>query len=203
MRYDPEVHHRRSIRLSGFDYSRKGAYFVMIVTQGRACLLGQISNGEMRLNAAGDAITAWWRRLPDKFPSTSVDAFVLMPNHLHGIIVIEGKGQRPESAPTESDGIARTGLSFRPDVKGLGPETDDVRPDPPISHMVQWFKTMSTNAYIHGVKESGWAAFKNRLWQRNYYEHVIRNVADYDRIFNYLGSNPLRWAEDEENPANA
>ena len=72
-----------------------------------------------------------------------------------------------------------------------------------LSQIVQWFKTMTTNAYIHGVKESGWPPFKGRLWQRNYHEHVIRNAVDYERIHSYVESNPCRWAKNEKNPAKA
>lgn len=212
MPYDPRIHDRRSIRFPRYDYSQTGAYFITIVTQGRECLFGHILDGEMRLNAAGELVTDWWRRLSNKFPLTFVDAFVVMPNHFHGIIVIEGDGQTHGSAPTGPGESVGADLRVRPDQPDLrvGPGQDRVRPDQvrvhpnaPISQMVQWLKTMTTNAYIHGVNESGWAPFNGRLWQRNYYEHVIRNAADHQRICNYIESNPWRWTDDEENPAKA
>jgi REP element-mobilizing transposase RayT len=140
----------------------------------------------MRLNVAGELVVSWWRSLPDKFPSASADSFVVMPNHFHRIIVIEAKGQTHRSAPTGALEIM--------------PADARVRPYAPISQMVQWFKTMTTNAYIHSVKESGWAPFAGRLWQRNYYEHVIRDSADHERVHGYIESNPAQWALDDENP---
>jgi len=88
MPYDPTRHHRRSIRLKGYDYSQAGAYFVTICTQDRACLFGKVVNGEMRLNDAGRMVLAEWNMLPERFPHVVLDAFVVMPNHVHGIVVI-------------------------------------------------------------------------------------------------------------------
>src|SRR3970040_753664 len=88
MKYDPQKHHRRSIRLKGYDYSRAGAYFVTIVTQHRECVLGETANEEMRLNAAGQMAEKWWLELNHKFPNVDTDEYVVMPNHFHGIVVI-------------------------------------------------------------------------------------------------------------------
>jgi hypothetical protein len=88
MRYDPEKHRRRSIRLKGYDYSQAGVYFVTICTQGRACLFGEVIDGEMRLNDAGRMVVAEWERLPVLFPNVVLDAFVVMPNHIHGIVIL-------------------------------------------------------------------------------------------------------------------
>lgn len=191
MKFNPAIHHRRSIRLEGYDYSQAGAYFITIVSQARDCLFGEILSGDMQCNAAGESLTSWWQCLPGKFPSTTADTFVVMPNHLHGIITITAK-----------DGLVGADLRVRPDQ-------DDVRfyprlrPNALIPQIMQWYKTMTTNAYIHGVKEWGWPPFRGRLWQRNYYEHVIRDVQDHQRIYDYIEANPGRWTEDEENPATA
>ena len=106
MTFDPDKHHRRSLRLKSYDYSRAGAYFVTICTHGHECLFGEIMDGEMRLNAAGQAAQAEWVRLPERFQSLELDEFVIMPNHLHGIILV-GAGLAPpggkgaaSSAPT-------------------------------------------------------------------------------------------------------
>jgi len=88
MRYDPEKHHRRSIRLKGYDYSQPGAYFITIVTQNRECLFGEIVDGDMRLNESGTCVVRWWEDIPHHFSGVDIDAFVVMPNHMHGIIVI-------------------------------------------------------------------------------------------------------------------
>ena len=88
MTFDPDKHHRRSLRLKDYDYSRAGAYFVTICTHGRECLFGEIMDGEMRLNDAGQAAQADWVRLPERFQSIELDEFVIMPNHLHGVILV-------------------------------------------------------------------------------------------------------------------
>jgi putative transposase len=88
MKSDPTVHHRRSIRLKGYDYAQSGGYYVTLVTQGRECLFGEIRNAEMTLNEAGEMLVQWWNELPHKFPSITVEPFVVMPNHFHGIIII-------------------------------------------------------------------------------------------------------------------
>jgi putative transposase len=165
---------RKSPRLSGYDYSQDGAYFVTAGVQGRLYLFGEVIEGEMRLNPAGQMIGKWWRELERKFSSLKVDEYhVVMPNHFHGIVFI------PElSAPTTAGG--HTG--------------------PPLQRVVQWFKTMTTNEYIHGVKEHGWPRFQGSLWQRSFYDHVIRDEASLNRIREYISTNPLRWDLDRENP---
>jgi len=92
MTYNPDVHHRRSIRLREYGYSSVGAYFVTICAQGRECLFGDILDGEMRLNEAGRVVVEWWTKLPGKFPNVALDEYVVMPNHFHGIICIVGAG---------------------------------------------------------------------------------------------------------------
>jgi len=168
------IGHRKSPRLSDYDYSQEGAYFVTVCVQGRQALLGEILHGEMRLNQAGCMVERWWKELERKFPLIKIDEYyVVMPNHFHGIVFI------PElSAPTTEGG--HTG--------------------PPLQRIVQWFKTMTTNEYIHGVKEHGWPQFKGSLWQRSFYDHVIRDEASLNRIREYISTNPLRWDLDRENP---
>jgi putative transposase len=165
---------RKSPRLSDYDYSQAGAYFVTIGVQGRFYLFGEVIDGDMRLNPAGQMIGKWWRELERKFSSLKVDEYhVVMPNHFHGIVFI------PElSAPGSEGG----------------------HPGPPLQRVVQWFKTMTTNEYIHGVKEHGWPRFHGSLWQRSFYDHVIRDEASLNRIREYISTNPVRWDLDRENP---
>jgi putative transposase len=172
MRYDPEFHRRRSIRLKGYDYSRAGAYFLTICCQNRACLLGEIVDGEMRLNASGRMVWHWVKELARKFPDIEHDEFVCMPNHVHAILIHVGADLR-------------------------------VRPGTNLRKAVQWFKTMTTNGYIQGVRQSGWPAFSGRLWQRNYFERVIRDETELGRIRAYIAANPANWKEDAENPEHA
>ena len=210
MTYNPDKHHRRSIRFKGYDYTQAGAYFVTIVTQGRECLFGRVVNGDMHLNDAGQMIERWWSALSNKFPRVIPDAAIVMPNHFHGIIVITdgpiddndaaavGADQRVRPMPgTHADGGTHTGVPLR-----VCPETGAARPsfDAGVPQIVQWFKTMTTNAYIRGVKTLGWAPFPGKLWQRNYYEHIIRDENAHHRIRHYIINNPAQWNADNENP---
>lgn len=201
MKFDPQKHHRRSIRLKGYNYAQTGAYFVTIVTQGRESLFGDVRNNEMVLNDAGNMVAKWWCTLPRKFPSIAVNTFVIMPNHFHGIIIIEenvGADLRVCPNGTENDGGREKGEHAGSPL----PDNGTPRPNAPISQIIQWFKTMTTNEYIRGVKQLGWTTFLGKLWQRNYYEHIIRDDADWDRIQRYIEANPAMWADDQENPGN-
>jgi putative transposase len=193
MKYDPEKHHRRSIRLKGYDYTQMGAYFVTVVTKDRECLFGEVIDGETRLNGTGQVIERWWVELNHKFSMVDTDEFVVMPNHFHGIIVIAD---------------VRVGADLRvgPASEGRGGNTTEgahIGAPLPVSlpRIVQWFKTMTTNEYIRGVKQLGWTGFPGRLWQRNYYEHAIRTQESLDRIRRYILENPANWEFDHENPA--
>ncbi|OQY88002.1 MAG: hypothetical protein B6D38_10980 [Anaerolineae bacterium UTCFX1] len=189
-KFDPQKHHRHSIRLKGYDYSSEGAYYVTIVAQGRECLFGEIVDGELKLNEAGEMVVRWWNELPNKFPNIVLGEFVVMPNHFHGIIFI----------------MENVGADLRvcPDGEEKGEHVDSPKhADSPqrstLSQMIQWFKTMTTNEYIRGVKQSNWKPFIGKVWQRNYYEHIIRNEKELQQKTNYILDNPSRWDEDDEN----
>lgn len=168
----------------------------------RVCLLGRIAKGAMILNDAGKMVDEWWKTLPDKFPNIELDEYVVMPNHVHGIIIIAvGADLRVcpdttgEHAAGTHTGAIHTGATHTGGAHPKGAHTGA-----PLHRMVQWFKTMTTNEYIRGVKPSGWTPFNGKLWQRNYYEHIIRNERDYLRIREYIYNNPLQWHIDAENP---
>ncbi|OQY05899.1 MAG: hypothetical protein B6I22_06695 [Desulfobacteraceae bacterium 4572_123] len=167
MAYNPDIHHRRSIRLQGYDYSRTGAYFITICTQNRECLFGEIVDGKMALNPAGVMIQTVWDEIPDHYTGIEIDEFVVMPNHVHGIIVIV--------APTGNTGSLSLG------------------------DMVHRFKTMTTKRYADGVKQSGWRRFPGKLWQRNYWEHIVRNEMELGRIREYIHNNSTQWKYDRLN----
>jgi len=198
-KFDPRKHHRRSIRLKNYNYASEGAYYVTIVTQGREHLFGEIVNEEMVLNEAGEMIVKWWNELPNKFPNMILGEFVVMPNHFHGIIfIVETVGAdlrvRPDDGKNKPDQKDENISS----QKGghIGPPLQPA----PLSQMLQWFKTMTTNEYIRGVKQLNWKPFVGKLWQRNYYEHIIRNEKELQQKTDYILDNPSRWNEDEENP---
>jgi putative transposase len=215
MKFDPRIHHRRSIRLKGYDYRQAGGYFVTLVTQGREMLFGEVVNGEMDLNPAGEMIVRWWLELPNKFPNVNVDIFMPMPNHFHGVIFIF----EPSNVGVDLRVNPAPGLGITPPMPQTIPSAQPIpgdgdfprngggyadpplqRPNAPLSQMIQWFKTMTTNEYIRGVKQLGWKPFSGKLWQRNYYEHIIRNETALNRITRYIESNPARWTDDNENP---
>jgi REP element-mobilizing transposase RayT len=147
--------------------------------QGRESLFGEVAGGEMWLNKAGEEVEKWWRELPNKFPLLDLDEHITMPNHFHGIVTIVDPQAQPYNSP-------RRKMSWRRDSSSLG-------------EIMQWFKTMITNAYIGGVKAFGWPRFQGRLWQRNYYEHIIRTGAALRNIRNYIRANPVMWAFDQDN----
>jgi len=224
MTYDPEHHHRRSIRLRGYDYAQAGAYFVTVCVEGRECSFGTIIDGVMRLNDAGRMVERWWLELNNKYPTVDTDEYSVMPNHFHGVILItaddvgaalcgrpiaDESGQQPlghphGDAPTDD---VRAPLCGRPITAESGqPPSGHPHRDAPtdaaptLGDVVGWFKTMTTNEYIRGVKTLGWPPFNRRVWQRNYYEHIIRSGLELDAIRAYIATNPLRWALDAENP---
>ena len=193
MNFHPDKHHRRSIRLKGYDYSQAGAYYITICAQNRDCMFGEIINGEMKLNAAGKMLHNWWNQLPHKYPNIELDEFIVMSNHLHGMIIV---GADPRVCPdidTENGNIVfdmgeHTGSPLQKSVK--------------LSQMIQWFKTMTINEYIRNVKQNDWHPFNKRLWQRNYYEHIIRDENELNRIRKYIIENQPKWDLDDNNPNN-
>jgi len=192
MTYDPERHHRRSIRLREYDYAQAGAYFVTVVTQGRTCLFGDVQDGSIVLSEAGEMVKSMWGELPDHYPRVAVDAFTAMPNHVHGIIILVGAGASACPEPRQVEGV--DGGPGRP--QGVAPTKALSLPD-----VVHRFKSLTTARYRRAVRDQRWPPFAGRLWQRNYYEHVIRDEDDLDRVRRYIEENPLRWDEDPENPA--
>lgn len=174
MTYNPDIHHRRSIRLREFDYSSSGGYFVTTCVQNRECLFGDILDGIMVLNNAGKVIQSVWKGLPERFPSIELDAFVVMPNHVHFIVMIR--------VTDENDGVDQGGRAGQ----GHAPTLDRV---------VGAFKSIGAAQVNRLLSRTG-----QPLWQRNYYERVIRNDAELQGLRNYIVHNPLKWEDDTENP---
>ncbi len=233
---NPAKHHRRSIRLKGYDYTQPGAYFVTIVTHGRECLFGEIVDGEMRLNRAGQIARQEWERLPRRFPHVQLDAFVIMPNHIHGIIVItdagwdntgvigRGTAGHKDDVPNRQPAVPRTGRGTASGcdvdvpvgaavLEGGTAAGFDV--DVPVGAAVPLQRLEQFGKPVPGSIPTIVRSFKsavtlgvNRLnrtsgadvWQRNYYEHVVRNDASLARIRQYIADNPAKWDDDNENP---
>jgi REP element-mobilizing transposase RayT len=198
--------------LQAYDYTSAGAYFITVVTQERACWFGDIADGQVRLNDPGKMVETAWSELPGHYPGVDLDAFIIMPNHVHGIIVLVGAGPRacPDlvvgAGPRACPDRASTSVNRAPPPAG---QPQGVAPTPPhtgvartmsLGDVVHRFKSLTTKRYAYGVRQLQWPPFAGRLWQRNYYEHIVRNDADLDRIRQYIEDNPARWAEDPDNP---
>lgn len=205
MNYKPEKHHRHSIRLQGYDYTREGAYYFTICCHQRRCLLGEIKDGIMHLNLIGATVKVVWDNLPHHFPLIELDAFVIMPNHVHGIIVITEQPNNCNSNIPHGRGEA-----FVPITEDSQPESSSTNASPfpasndtspprgtqsgSIGAILQNFKSVVTRRVNRITRNSG------TLWQRNYHEEIIRNEKAYENIRRYIVENPLSWDEDEENP---
>lgn len=198
MAYNPHIHHRKSIRLNRYDYSQAGLYFITICVQKRKCLFGEIENGKMMLNDAGKMIEKWYYELENKYPDIKCDEMILMPNHFHCIVKNVGPVEADlRVCPDEITLCDNAKLDNDPilgdnSILDCYPKLGEHRGSP-LHRVVQWFKTMSTNEYIRGVKNLGWRSFDGKLWQRNYYEHIIRNERSYQTIANYIINNPAKW----------
>ena len=190
MEYNPEKHHRRSIRLQGYDYTKAGAYYVTICTQGRVCLFAEVWDEMVRLNSFGKIIQVCWDDLMRHFLHVRLDSFVVMPNHVHGIIITK------DCDDSRGEAFVNQGQS----VSSLHSDTNAS----PLPHgtrsgslgaIIQNFKSVSTRK-VNKMKKT----YRNSLWQRNYYEHIIRNEKSLNTIRRYIKFNPLMWAYDSDNP---
>ncbi|PKN72002.1 MAG: hypothetical protein CVU52_08205 [Deltaproteobacteria bacterium HGW-Deltaproteobacteria-10] len=209
---------RKSIRLAGYDYSKEGLYFVTICVQDRLHLFGEITSAtsvtsvtsvgedqcvfpgvfpkedlrvfpKMELNDAGQMVVKWWNELNSKYRHIELHEHIIMPNHFHGIIQIVDL--------VKTVGTNKTGCSGEHTEHNSGEHAGS-----PLHAMMQWFKTMTTNEYIRNVKQNGWPPFNKKLWQRNYYEHIIRDEKSYQRIAEYIVNNSVNWQIDKYNEQN-
>lgn len=195
MHYDASLHHRRNLRLKDYDYTQAGAYFITLCTQNREHLFGSILNGVMQLNPAGKMVETIWREIPAYYKRIFLDEFIIMPNHLHGIVILEDTtGYEDERLINPS--VIKDSSLLRGQPQGAAPTKRLSLPD-----VVHRFKTMTTKRYADGVKQSQWLPFQGKLWQRNYWEHVIRNHTALAELREYICNNPLRWEEDLFNKA--
>ncbi len=166
MKYNPNIHHRRSIRLKGYDYSQPGAYFITICTHQKECLFGEIIDEQMQLNHFGKIVQSHWQSLEKYHSHIQLDKFVVMPNHFHGIIII-------------NDNVA-------PDAASNNKKTG-------IPEFFRGFKTFSARQINKARHQPGIP-----LWQRNYYERIIRDEEELNQIKKYIINNPQNWTQDRE-----
>ena len=181
MRYDPAKHHRRSIRLKGYDYSQAGFYFVTICCYQKQCLFGEIVDGVMQLNQYGEIVEKEWTRSPLIRQEIELDKYIVMPNHFHGIVIINpvgANGRSPLQQPSH--------FSEHPSMK---PKS--------LSSLMAGFKSVVTKK-INLIRKSPGTP----IWQRNYYEHIIRREESLNKIREYVVNNPLLWEGDQLHPNN-
>lgn len=162
---DPNLHHRRSIRLKGYDYRQRGAYFVTLCTHHRICWFGEVKgacneDAIVHLTPCGELMRDAWLKLPNRFEGLELDACIFMPNHMHGLFVLPG---------TEFS----------------------------VGDVIGAYKSLTTNAYGERVRQDGWTGYEQRFWHRNYWEHIVRDETDLNRIRAYIALNPARWPEDD------
>ena len=182
MHYDPNIHHRRSIRLDGYDYSQEGLYFVTICTEKRDCLFGKISNGIMVLNEMGIIAYHEWLATPVIRKNVGLDVFVVMPNHIHGIIIIKESGRGGElNSPNnnEEEGVFNTPRRLH-------------SPSQTIGSIVRGYKS-SVTGKINALQNAKGIV----VWQSNYWEHIIRDERSYSNISEYIINNPTNWTTDK------
>ncbi len=235
MTYDPGKHHRRSIRLKGYDYSQAGLYFITICCQNRACLFGKIENGAMILNNAGTMIKNEWLKLSERFTNIALHEYIVMPNHFHAILEIVGAtlvvaqndvaqndvvAQNDITAPNDvvgqMDMVAQNGngdvIHGQPQIQIHGQPQIQIHGQPQIQihgqpqgiaptgktvgDVVGAFESITTVEYIRGVKNYNWRPFDQKLWQRNYWEHIIRYEQSFLKISGYIANNPANWNND-------
>ncbi len=211
---NPNFHNRRSIRLKGYDYSQAGLYFITLCVHNRERLFGEIRpvgaalvaalnpnsannlvaalnptpthSQSMILNDAGRMIESEWLALKIRFVNIELHEYVVMPNHFHGILEIVEKDERATTRAT-----TRVAPTVAPTISPIvAPKSKTV------GDMIDAFKSITTVEYIRGVKHRGWKRFDGKLWQRNYWEHIVRNEESYYRISNYIIQNPEKWDED-------
>ena len=181
MNHPNNLPHRRSIRLQGYDYSQAGAYFVTICTQGKECLFGGMENGAVALNEYGCVVRDEWLKTAEIRAEIQAGEFVMMPNHFHGILIVGARRAVP--VPVDTARRAPTMERFGQPIPGSLPT------------IIRAFKSAVTKR-INEIRQLPGVS----VWQRNYYEHVIRNEADYGQIAEYIADNPRRWEEDTLHP---
>ena len=205
MPYDPNIHHRKSIRLKGYDYSQAGMYFITLCVQDKLCLFGEVVNGEMVLNDAGRVAKACWLNIPEHFPNAILHEHIVMPNHVHGIIEFVGANHyspEPCSPANDSPEPFAPNNNFYNNHFTNNPSSNNDLPekrannDSPLRSPSKTIGSVVRGYKIGVVKWFRLNGNLGNIWQRNYYEHIIRNEQSYYRISEYILNNPKNWDKD-------
>ncbi len=196
MSYNPNIHKRRSIRLRGYDYSQAGLYFITICCGDRICRFGYVENDKMILNDAGKIADECWLGIPQHFPNAILHEHVVMPNHVHGIIELtnativgaENVGAENVLPQQQNDEIKRN--EFQKMIpRSIGSIVKGFK-----IGVTKWFRKNNTGGVNVGAENF---LPLQQIWQRNYYEHIIRNEQSYQTISNYIVNNPAKWNDDK------
>lgn len=191
--YNLKFPQRKSMRLKNYDYSQAGLYFITIcvdrLKNPGMMPFGYVKNGEMILNNAGKMVEKWYWELENKYPDKRCHEMVIMPNHIHFIIENLAVVAGDHAGPT------LCGRPQRGHPQPYGPENKKINST--IAAAIGWFVTMTTNEYIRGVKSLNWQPYNKKLWQRSYWDVIIRNEQSYQRISNYIKNNPVKWDADK------
>ena len=205
MKYNPKIHHRKSIRLKGYDYSQAGAYFITICCKDMKCFFGKIENGEMIMSEFGEIAFDEWIKLSERFANFELDVFQIMPNHMHGILVLAETATMQKKPGIENN---------IPDINDDSVDAEKENSYKIIDHqemlypaptsmgdMIGAYKSIVANECLKLWKsrwtEAGPAPIIGKLWHRNLYEHIIRNEHSYQNISNYIINNPKNWKDDK------
>jgi REP element-mobilizing transposase RayT len=170
MKYNPKKHHRRSIRLKGYDYSRPGWYFITINCKNRARLFGEVKDKKMILNEAGHMLELQWLALKDRYWNVALHQYQVMPDHFHSILEI-----------TAVAAVASTAASPQKRIT--------------LGDIIGAFKSIVTVEYVHGVQQFGWLRFEGKLLQRNFYDRILRGEKSRQRVAKYINDNPKNWRD--------
>ena len=184
MEYNPEKHHRRSIRIKNYDYSKNGYYFITICSKDRECIFGNLNVGALlacaqnmiELSNAGKILDKHWNNIPNQFENVILDEYIIMPNHIHGIIIIDKDRAHDKDRAQASSA-------------------------PTIGKIMRSFKSKSAMEYLKHIQNNDFN-LSRKIWQRNYYEHIIRDDNELEKIREYIVNNPYKWDEDKDNPEN-
>ena len=197
---------RRAMRLRGYDYSQPGAYFVTICVQHRQCLFGAIIDRKMHLNEIGEIVVEYWNRIPQHFFSVEIGEYVIMPNHIHGIIawdIAEARSPNPqENAKKRRGEVTSPSLGKNAEARSPNPQENARKrrgevTSPSLGKIVAYFKYQSTKHINQHHNTPG-----TRIWQRNYHDHIIRDDIDLQRLCEYIQNNPRKWELDQLHPDN-
>jgi len=205
MKFNPDIHHRRSIRLQCYDYSQAGALFITICTNNRENLFGDIVAGAMHLNDGGQTVERCWVDIPAHFPSVELDEFVIMPNHVHGIIVLTDAMNTVGAKDVWAKDIRAKDIRAK-DIRAKDIRAKDIRAKDISPLQNRPAGTSGTiGSIVRGFKIGATKWFRqlgtiHEVWQRNYWEHVIRDETERDRFREYIRNNPARWEQDKLNP---